>query len=106
MKLTDEEYKKHVNCMQYNFNVNLTYRFHNLLIFKDFMKTGILPKLESENIIKKINNQLPEIKEEPEENKDELDEEEKKVDEKNELKYLLNQLRTKKRKNLKLSLVL
>ena len=85
MKLTDDEYKKHVNCMQYNFNVNLTYRFHNLLIFKDFMKTGILPKLESENIIKKINNQLPEIKEEPEENKDELDEEKKKVDEKNEL---------------------
>ena len=95
LKLTEEEYQRHIQCMKYNFNVDVSFRFKDLSDFKKFMDSGVLPltdneKKERDKILRaeqiKEKEQLPMIKEEQEEmveeeKKDELKDKEPKKEE-------------------------
>ena len=90
-KLTEDEYEKHIECMKYNFNVDVKSTFRDLNIFKKFMRTGILPrskddkKKENEKKSKDKSLDLSIIKEEKiEEKKEEEKKEEEKTEEKKE----------------------
>ena len=97
LKMTEEEYQRHIQCMKYNFNVDVTFRFKDLFDFKKFMRDGILPlteneKKERDKILeekqlkenKLIKGQLPMIKEEQEGMNEKEEEEEKKEEEQKE----------------------
>ena len=100
-KLSPLEYEKHIQCMKYNFDVDVANSFRNgYLEFLHFMETGILPKHDEPKDKDKNKLNLPMIKEEDEkiEEKKEIqkkDDEIKNIDE-NKTINIENEIKEKK----------